>query len=91
MSTDERDDTAPIEGERRRGRGSLATAIWTAADKGLPMLYGVAILLIPLNLGILDKAEFGRWTLFQSLFLAISLFGDYLLRQPMGKFAAEDN
>ena len=53
------------------------------------MLYGAAVVVIPLHFGILQDNEFGTWQLFQVIFLSISLFGDYLLLQPMVKFAAE--
>lgn len=76
-------DPAAGDGGSRR----LWTAFWAAADKGLPMLYGVAVVLIVV--GRLETAEFGIWVVFQTIFLAISLFGDYLLLQPMVKFSAE--
>lgn len=76
-------DPAAGEGGSRR----LWTAFWAAADKGLPMLYGVAVILIVVNL--LETSEFGIWVVFQTIFLAISLFGDYLLLQPMVKFSSE--
>lgn len=80
-----------IEGLTRESSGSrrLITTLWTAADKGLVMLYGAAVVVIPLHFGILQDNEFGTWQLFQVLFLSISLFGDYLLLQPMVKFASE--
>ena len=70
-------DPAAGDGGSRR----LWTAFWAAADKGLPMLYGVAVVLIVV--GRLETAEFGIWVVFQTIFLAISLFGDYLLLQPI--------
>ena len=71
------------------GSKRIITTLWTAADKGLVMLYGAAVVVIPLHFGILQDNEFGTWQLFQVLFLSISLFGDYLLLQPMVKFASE--
>ncbi len=73
----------------RPGNGRLVTTLWTAADKGLVLLYGAAVVVIPLHFGILQDNEFGTWQLFQVFFLSISLFGDYLLLQPMVKFASE--
>ncbi len=80
-------DIIPTEPSKARNR--LYLTIWTAADKALPMIYGVAILVIPLGLGLLDENEFGVWTVFQMLFLVISLLGDFFLLQPMVKLCTE--
>ncbi len=62
-------------------------AIWAAADKGLAMLYGVASILITMRM--LDKDEWGAWTIFSVVFMVISMLGDFFLLQPMVKIASE--
>lgn len=75
----------PPEGSRNR----LRLTVWAAADKTLPMIYGVAVVVIPLGQGLIDKHQWGIWTVFQMLFLVISLLGDFFLLQPMVKLCAE--
>jgi O-antigen/teichoic acid export membrane protein len=67
----------------------LWLAIWAAADKALPMLYGVAVILIPVR--VLSKSEWGAWTVFQLVFMVITLLGDFFILQPMVKITAEDD
>jgi len=67
----------------------LWLAIWAAADKALPMLYGVAVILIPVR--VLSKSEWGAWTVFQLVFMVITLLGDFFVLQPMVKITAEDD
>ena len=79
--------TGPVEPDKPRSRMRLA--FWAAADKALPMVYGVAVVLLPLGLGLIDKDQWGIWSVFQMLFLVISLLGDFFLLQPMVKLCTE--
>lgn len=63
-------------------------AIWTAADKALPMLYGVAALAIAAS--VMPKEEWGAWTNAQMVFMTISLLGDFFLLQPLVKISSEE-
>lgn len=63
-------------------------AIWAAADKGLAMLYGVASILLTMR--VLDKDEWGAWTIFSVVFMVISMLGDFFILQPMVKIASEN-
>ncbi len=65
----------------------LWLAIWAAADKALPVFYGVAIILIAVK--ALSKDEWGAWTIFSVIFMVISLVGDFFVLQPMVKIASE--
>ncbi len=67
----------------------IRLAVWAAADKGLQMLYGVALILIPLT--IFSNDQWGVWTVFQVVFLSISLLGDFFILQPMVKLCAEEH
>src|SRR5687768_7296066 len=86
-SRDEHSEADETHESRRGGKSRLHLTAWAAADKALPMLYGVAVLLMPLK--VLSTEEFGVWTAFQAVFLSISLIGDYFLLQPMVKLASE--
>lgn len=68
-------------------RSPLRLAIWAAADKALPVLYGIAVILIAVQ--TLPKVEWGAWTIFSVVFMVISLMGDFFVLQPMVKIAAE--
>ncbi|HVZ41640.1 MAG TPA: oligosaccharide flippase family protein [Candidatus Kapabacteria bacterium] len=70
-----------------RTKSPLVLAIWAAADKVLPMIYGIAVIIIPLR--ILSPEEWGAWTIFQVVFMVIVLVGDFFVLQPMVKIAAE--
>ncbi|MCB0711605.1 MAG: polysaccharide biosynthesis C-terminal domain-containing protein [Ignavibacteriae bacterium] len=72
-----------------RKSNRLRLTAWTAADKALPMIYGVAVVAIPLHFGLLNTEAFGTWVVFQTLFLSISLTGDFFFLQPMVKLASE--
>jgi len=63
-------------------------ALWTAADKALPMLYGVAALAIAAS--VMPKEEWGAWTNAQMVFMIISLLGDFFLLQPLVKISSEE-
>lgn len=67
----------------------LKLAVWAAADKILPMLYGVAVILIPLR--ALSPEEWGAWTNLQMVFMVIALVGDFFVLQPMVKITAESD
>ena len=77
----------PIPPKRKSNR--LRLTIWTGADKALPMIYGVAVVAIPLHFGLLTTEAWGIWVVFQTLFLSISLTGDFFFLQPMVKLASE--
>lgn len=66
----------------------LRLAVWAAADKALPVLYGLAIILIAMK--ALSKDEWGAWTIFSVVFMVISMCGDFFVLQPMVKIASED-
>lgn len=73
----------------RTTKSPLWLAIWAAADKALPMFYGVAIIVIAVQ--TLPKAEWGAWTIFSVVFMVITLFGDFFVLQPMVKIASESD
>ncbi len=68
-------------------REHLSKGIWTAADKGLLLLNGFAILLIVVH--VLPDREWGVYNIFQSIFLIICFIADSIFLQPMVKFASE--
>lgn len=65
----------------------LWLAFWAAADKALPMLYGVAVVLVTLR--ILAPVEWAIWTVFQVVFMVISLIAEFFILQPMVKITSE--
>jgi O-antigen/teichoic acid export membrane protein len=62
-------------------------AFWAGADKALPMLYGVAMVVITLR--ILREEQSAIWAIFQTIFMVISLMADFFVLQPMVKISAE--
>ncbi len=74
---------------QRPARSPQRLALWAAADKSLQMLYGVVLILVPLKLFTPD--QWGVWTVFQALFLGLSLLGDFFILQPMVKLCAEEH
>jgi len=74
-------------GSRRGTKSPLWLAVWAAADKGLAVLYGVASILITMR--VLDKDEWGAWTIVSVIFMVISMLGDFFVLQPMVKIASE--
>lgn len=62
-------------------------AFWAAADKALPMLYGLAMIVVAFR--VLDETEKGVWAVFQMVFMVISLLAEFFILQPMVKLAAE--
>jgi O-antigen/teichoic acid export membrane protein len=80
------DPVSSVQQQTRR-LSPLWLAFWAAADKALPMIYGVSLILIPLR--IWAKEEWEIWTIFQMLFMIISMLGDFFILQPMVKIASE--
>lgn len=78
------DDIQPTKSKSR-----LHLTFWAGADKALPMIYGVAVVFLPLGLGLISTSQWGVWSVFQMLFLVISLLGDFFLLQPMVKLCTE--
>jgi lipopolysaccharide exporter len=66
----------------------LVMGFWGFADKFLPVLYGVAYLLLVVR--ALSPAEFGNFVLIQEIFLIISGLGMSFALQPLLKYAAEE-
>jgi lipopolysaccharide exporter len=65
----------------------LGKALWGAADKALPVAYGVAYVLLVIR--VLPEAEFGNFVLVQEIFLIISGLATAFALQPMLKYASE--
>lgn len=68
---------------------TLWLAFWAGADKILPLVYGVAMVLIPLR--SLPHSEWAIWTVTQMLFMIISLVAEFFILQPMVKISSETN
>jgi O-antigen/teichoic acid export membrane protein len=67
----------------------LGKGIWGLADKGLPVFYGVAFVVLVIR--VLPEVEFGNFVLVQEIFLVISGLAQGFALQPLLKFAAEEN
>ena len=67
----------------------LGKGIWGLADKGLPVCYGVAFVVLVIR--VLPEEEFGNFVLVQEIFLIISGLAQGFALQPLLKFAAEEN
>jgi lipopolysaccharide exporter len=67
----------------------IGKGIWGLADKGLPVIYGVAFVVLVIR--VLPEEEFGNFVLVQEIFLIISGLVQGLALQPLLKFAAEDD
>ena len=67
----------------------LGKGIWGLADKGLPVLYGVAFVVLVIR--VLPEEEFGNFVLIQEIFLIISGLAQGFALQPLLKFAAEES
>ncbi len=67
----------------------LGKGIWGLADKGLPVIYGVAFVVLVIR--VLPEEEFGNFVLVQEIFLIISGLAQGFALQPLLKFAAEEN
>ena len=67
----------------------LGKGIWGLADKGLPVVYGVAFVVLVIR--VLAEEEFGNFVLVQEIFLVITGLAQGFALQPLLKFAAEEN
>ncbi len=79
-------NSSPSHSDGRR-QSNLSLALWAAADKSLPMIYGAAIVVILPQ--TLSDIELGSWAIFQGIFMAISLLADFFILQPMVKISSE--
>ncbi|HCV44266.1 MAG TPA: hypothetical protein DGH68_12330 [Bacteroidetes bacterium] len=66
----------------------LDKGIWGLADKGLPVFYGVAFVVLVIR--VLPEEEFGNFVLVQEIFLIISGLAQGFALQPLLKFVAEE-
>jgi O-antigen/teichoic acid export membrane protein len=67
----------------------LGKGIWGLADKMLPVVYGLAYVLLVIR--VLPEEEFGNFVLVQEFFLVITGLATALALQPLLKFVAEEN
>ena len=67
----------------------LKQGIWGLADKGLPVFYGLAYVVLVIR--VLPEEEFGNFVLIQEIFLIVSALATGFALQPLLKFAAELN
>ncbi len=67
----------------------LDKGLWGLADKGLPVIYGVAYVILVIR--VLPEEEFGNFVLVQEVFLVISTLATAFALQPLLKFASEHN
>lgn len=67
----------------------LGKGLWALADKGLPVFYGVAFVVLVIR--VLPEEEFGNFVLVQEIFLIISGLAQGFALQPLLKFAVEEN
>jgi lipopolysaccharide exporter len=65
----------------------LGKGIWGLADKALPVIYGLAYVVLVIR--VLPAEEFGNFVLIQEIFLVISGLATAFALQPLLKFAAE--
>jgi lipopolysaccharide exporter len=66
----------------------LGKGLWGLADKALPVVYGVAYVVLVIR--VLPEAEFGNFVLIQELFLIITGLATAFALQPLLKFASEE-
>jgi PST family polysaccharide transporter/lipopolysaccharide exporter len=66
----------------------LDKGIWGAADRGLPVLYGIGYVLLVIR--VLPEIELGNFALVQTIFLIISGLANGFALQPLLKFASEE-
>jgi lipopolysaccharide exporter len=66
----------------------LGKGIWGLADKSLPVVYGLAYILLVIR--VLPEEEFGNFVLIQELFLVITGLAMAFALNPLLKFAAEE-
>ena len=67
----------------------LGKGLWAFAGKGLPALFGLAIIFLVVR--HLPHEEFGAFTIIQTFYTLILVLGYALAFQPLTKFAAESN
>ena len=67
----------------------LGKGIWGMADKALPVIYGLAYVVLVIR--VLPEEEFGNFVLVQELFLIISGLATAVALNPLLKFASEEN
>lgn len=65
----------------------LSKGLWGMADKGLPVVYGLAYVLLVIR--VLPEEEFGNFVLIQEVFLVISTLAMAFSLQPLLKYASE--
>ncbi len=66
----------------------LSKGIWGLADKALPVVYGVAYVVLVIR--VLPEEEFGNFVLIQEIFLVVTGLAMAFALQPLLKFAAEE-
>jgi O-antigen/teichoic acid export membrane protein len=66
----------------------LGKGLWGIADKALPVVYGLAFVLLVIR--VLPERDFGNFVLVQEVFLVISALIAAFALQPMTKFLAEE-
>ncbi len=67
----------------------LSKGIWGLADKALPVVYGVAYVVLVIR--VLPEEEFGNFVLIQEIFLIVTGLAMAFALQPLLKFGAEEN
>lgn len=66
----------------------LSKGIWGLADKALPVVYGVAYVVLVIR--VLPEEEFGNFVLIQEIFLVVTGLATAFALHPLLKFAAEE-
>lgn len=66
----------------------LGKGLWGLADKALPVVYGVAYVVLVIR--VLPEEEFGNFVLVQEIFLIVTGLATAFALQPLLKFAAEE-
>jgi len=66
----------------------LGKGLWGLADKALPVVYGVAYVVLVIR--VLPEEEFGNFVLIQEIFLIATGLAMAFALQPLLKFAAEE-
>lgn len=66
----------------------LGKGVWGAADKGLPVLYGIGYVVLVIR--VLPEVELGNFALVQTIFLLITGLTNGFPLQPLLKFASEE-
>lgn len=65
----------------------LSKGLWGLADKALPVVYGVAYVVLVIR--VLPEEEFGNYVLIQEIFLIVTGLATAFALQPLLKYAAE--